>query len=284
MIVFLVLFSIGLVLCIAKKEKNNWFCGDTQTDRFSMNKNAKTVLLIHGYPEPIYKDHPLYKYFVDRDYTIVDPYLFSPEFRLTKSETKKYLEEKLSGRKPDVIVGVSMGGLIAPLIAEDYPAAKLVLVATGPYVRTTIGSLNSLLRWGSTPALDAFYGVIKLIPTWVYSIIYRSFNHSSLSSINKAKLTQHIKENWACVTSIPLQEDREVADLLSSVDNTELLKRLNNKTIIFAAENDLMMPYALSLKLKELIKDSSLINTGKRIHFNIFDESNYASLDNFLKN
>ena len=145
-VLLIIIIFVTIILVInkfAQNDKEN-FCIDKMIDNNLTADNSKTVLLIHGYPEPIYEDSYLYSFFKDRGYNIIAPYLFTSEFKLTKEETKKFIEDKLNNKTPDVIVGVSMGGLIAPQIASDYSKAKLVLVATGPYVKTDIEILKAV--------------------------------------------------------------------------------------------------------------------------------------------
>jgi esterase/lipase len=225
----------------------------------------------------------LYKYFQEKGYSIFSPYLFNKEFKLTSEGVKKYVEKKLEGREPDVIVGVSLGGLIAPYIAKDYPSSELVLIATGPYLRTEIGPYNRILKFiGNTNTFAPFYWALKSTPTWVYSTIYKIFNHPKINYEEKKKLETHIKENWSCVTSLPKGEDEEVINFITNVDNTLLLRSLKNSTIIFASDGDIMMPSKLSTELKELIKNSKLVVSENRLHWGVFNDSNWKDLDDFL--
>lgn len=256
-------------------------CSIDMKDTIDIKRGGKLALLIHGYPEPIYKDNPIYQYFDERGYSIIAPYLFSPKFKLTDEEVKKYIDSELDGKKPDVIIGVSLGGLIAPYIGNEFPAAKLVLIGTGPYVRTET-ALDGLTKIGETPLSRPIFEVIKRTPTWLYSLIYNFVNHPNLSAPQRRELEAHIKKNWDCVTSIPYDEDKEVLDFLISTDNTSLLRSLKNKTLIFAGEKDVMMPVALSERLHNLIKGSELVISTERLHYSVFDDTNWKDLDIFL--
>jgi len=107
-------------------------------DRIDIKHGGKTAVLIHGFPEPIYKNSPLYSYFDLEGYSIIAPYLFSPGFKLTEDAVIKHIKTELNGRRPGVIVGISLGGLLAPALAKEYPDAKLVLIGTGPYIRPKV--------------------------------------------------------------------------------------------------------------------------------------------------
>lgn len=250
-----------------------------------INKASKIAVLIHGYPGPIYKDHPLYKYFNERGYSIISLYLFSSDFKLTQEEVKTYIGKELGGREPDVIVGVSLGGLLAPYLAKGFPKAKLVLIATGPYIRTKITTLNRLLTFEETSALlSPVQWIIIHTPVWLYSIIYKLFIHPVTNPEERRLLEEHIKQNWGYLKDIPLSENKEVLDFLASTDNSVLLRSLKNETVIFTGNGDNLMPSDLSLKMKKLIKRSFLVKSEKRLHYVIFNEDNYGQLDNFLDN
>ncbi len=241
------------------------------------------AVLIHGYPGPITKDHPLYKYFDDRGYSIISQYLFSTDFKFTQEEIKKQIEKELGGREPDVIVGVSFGGLVAPYLAKVFPKAKLILIATGPYVKTKIGLLNKLLTLEETSSLlSPFQWVIDHAPTWLYSIVYKLFIHPVSSPEERKLLEEHIKQNWGYLKDIPLSENKEVLDFVVSTDNTVLLRSLKNATLIFAGEGDTLVSFELSLRVHKLIKGSVLVKTNKSLHYEIFGKENYRELDDFL--
>lgn len=282
----LVLIFLGicvlLISIINNKNNAKFSCNEFMNDKITTGTNGKIAVLIHGYPEPIYEDNPLFTYFTDNGYTVIAPYLFSPKFKLNNSEVIEYIKKELGDKKPDVIAGLSLGGLIAPSLAKEYPEAKLLLIGTGPYVRPNLALLNGLLTTSTTPAFDLLYRAFEKIPTPLYSFVYKIFNHPVLTTEQKLKLNEHIVKNWNCLKSISESEDKEVINFLTSVDNTELLKNLKNKTLIFAADEDNLMPKELAVKLNTFIKGSKLVISSGRIHYNVFDDENYSDLSTFL--
>lgn len=244
--------------------------------------NTKIAVLIHGYPEPIYKNSPLYVYFENNGYEIIAPYLFDSKFKLNPDNVTVYIKEKLKGRAPSVIVGLSLGGLLAPHLAKEFPKAKLVLMATGPKISCEVNILNEVINMKGKSVLLPLLEVAKFCPTWLYSLIYRLVNHSELSEKEKKELENHIVKNWKCITSLDLEEDLEVLDFLSHTDNTVLLHSLKNKTLIFAGDGDVMMPSILSKKLKSLIRNSKLIINSNRLHFSVFTSGDEKYLNEFL--
>jgi len=247
--------------------------------------NPKTVLLIHGCPEPIRQNSPLYKYFADRGYNVVAPYLFTEDLRLTGEDLKEFLEEKIGKEiSSDVIVGVSVGGLIASQLAVHYHDAKLVMVASGPYVKTKVKILNKLLLAGKPIFLSLLFKAGSFAPTWFYSLIYKTLNCPKLTEKENLKLKSHIREIRSSFKSISVGSGKEVLRYIVRTDNSQLLRSLKNKTIIFSSESDIMMPIFLSAELNELIKNSKLIVNKNRLHYDVFNEDNFKDLDDFLEN
>ncbi len=251
-------------------------------DQITKGKNGKIAVLIHGFPEPIYPETPLYSYFARKGYTVIAPYLFNPRFKLSQKEVNRYVESELSGKKPDVVVGVSMGGLLAPALAKEYPKAELILIGTGPYIKPQSTTMNLFVKVAKSSFFDKLHKLIELTPSPVYTFLYKVFNHPPLSESEKEELAEHILKNWQCIKSVPESEDREVVDFLTTIDNSTLLHSLKNKTLIFAADGDSVMPLTLARKLNSLVKKSKLIINKGTIHYTVFGKDNYKDLDDFL--
>ncbi|SRR3989344_3043342 len=90
----------------------------------------RVVLILHGWPR-IDSDSLIFKNFRRNKYTIICPYLFSDTFPFDLSGITKQVKLSLQGFNPDAIVGISLGGLILPKIARNYPKTKLIFVASG---------------------------------------------------------------------------------------------------------------------------------------------------------
>ena len=78
-----------------------------------------------------------------------------------------------------------------------------------------------------------------------------------------------------------MEEEAEIVRFIHGADNTELLKKIKNRTIIFNGEKDLFMPAERGLLLHRLLVNSELvINDGE--HFNVFGEKDLPRVDQFL--
>jgi hypothetical protein len=60
----------------------------------------KTVLILHGWPQPITKDSMYYKYFEKLGYSVVAPRLFSNEFVLNANEAKEFILKQINNPRP----------------------------------------------------------------------------------------------------------------------------------------------------------------------------------------
>jgi|GEM_PF-2188258 len=241
----------------------------------------KTVLILHGWPQPVTKDSMYYKYFEEKEYFIVAPQLFTKDFVLDENDAKNYIEKQLSGRKPDVIVGISLGGLLAPVFAKDYPNAKLILIATGPKLEPQATGFKMLLDVAKNKRVLSLLNVIKFLPQKVLFAFYEFINPFRGDTTQREVYKKDMKDNFKYIISIPIEEESEIVNFVSSTDNTELLKTLKNKAIIFAGHNDLIMPTNLGDDFHKLLVNSQLI-LSEGGHFNVFTERNLSDLDKFL--
>jgi pimeloyl-ACP methyl ester carboxylesterase len=242
----------------------------------------KNVLILHGWPQPVTKDSMYYKYFEEKGYSVVAPQLFTREFVLDENDAKIYIEKQLLGKKPDVIVGISLGGLLVPAFAEDYPNAKLILIATGPKLEPQATGFRMLLDIAKNKRVLSLLNVLKFLPQKVLFAFYEFVNPFRGDKVQREIYVKDMRDNFKYIISIPIEEESEIVNFVSSTDNTELLKTLKNKTIIFAGHNDPMMPTNLGEKLHKLLVNSQLmLNEGG--HFNVFTENNFKDLDKFLQ-
>jgi pimeloyl-ACP methyl ester carboxylesterase len=242
----------------------------------------KTVLILHGWPQPVTKNSMYYKYFEGKGYSIVAPQLFTRDFVLDEGDAKNYIERQLAGRKPDVIVGISLGGLLAPVFAKDYPNSKLILIATGPKLEPQATGFRMLLDVAKNKRALSLLNIIKFLPQKVLFAFYEFINPFRGDKAQREVYVKDMKDNFKYIISIPIDEESEIVNFVSSTDNTELLKTLKNKAIIFAGHNDLMMPTNLGEEFHKLLVNSQLVLSDGG-HFNVFTQNNFIDLDKFLR-
>lgn len=251
-----------------------------ETQKNTMNK---TALILHGWPQSVEKDSVYIKYFNSKGYNVVAPEIFSQDFELTETESKKFIETKLAGRKPDVILGISMGGLLIPIIAKDYLESKLIFIASGPKIKSSSIGFNLVLRLAKNKKLLNILNIFKFIPTKILYFFYETINPFRGDVSQKSIYSKDMKINFKYILKIPTVKEREIANFVTQTDNTELLKTLKNKALIFTSDNDLVMPSGLGEELHKLLINSEIIisNGG---HFNVFTKNNFQDIDKFLNN
>ncbi len=254
---------------------------DLKSIKASEMKYKKTVLILHGWPQPVEKGSMYYEYFENKKYNVVSPRLFNKEFVLTENEAKKYIEQQLNGKKPDVIIGISMGGLLVPVIAKNYPDAKLIFIASGPKIQSDAPGFNTVLYLAKNKNILRFLNLLKFMPQKVLFGFYELINPFKGNVDDRKVYIEDMKKNFKYIINIPVDEEREIVNFVAITDNTNLLKTLKNKSLIFSGKNDLMMPANPEINLNNLLINSQLIvNDGG--HFNVFTDANFKDLDNFL--
>lgn len=242
---------------------------------------GKCVLILHGFPQPINKSHVGYKYFQERDYDIVKPDLFDEKFDYANGGFVKSIKKELGYRKPDVIAAYSFGGLLAPYIAKEYPNAKLVLIATGPYLNIKPGLFRSVFYLARNKLILRLLNLYKYLPKNIQTFLYQKIMPYRGKKSDYQVYREDMNDNIKSLVKIPFSKQVDMLNFLNKTDNSDLLKKLTNKTLIFGGTSDILMPKELSEKLHKLIKDSILkVNKGE--HFDVFTVSVYEDLDNFL--
>jgi len=245
-----------------------------------MNKQ-KTALLFHGFPLRILPhESPLYQYFYRKNYRIVAPDLFDKKNILHFPALHAHVRNLLHGIHPDVIAGISIGGLIAPSVAAHYPEAKLILICSGPYIKTDVSIYNTLIRLESKDPACALVRIAKLVPGGAYRWMYAKI-HRRDASIPKFVIQTQADKNLKGFRSIPISKVQEALRFVTRVDNTHLLRHLPNDTLLIAGSSDKIMPLHLSLEMNRLIPRSQLIYAD-RSHYDVFTEKEFCHLEIFL--
>lgn len=240
------------------------------------------VLILHGFPQSLNNNHVIYRYFKKRGYTIVKPNLFDEKFSFVNGKYIEEIEKPFKGSKPDVIVAYSFGGLLAPHIAKRYPDAKLVLIATGPSLNISFGLFGLIYQLARIKVILYLFNVFKYLPKKIQFFIYQLILPFRGNRSEFAEYEEDMKSNVESLITIPFDKQVDLINFINKTNNTSILKTLRNKTLIFAGENDLLMPLVLSQELYHLVKGSALrVSRGE--HFDVFTEDDYRELDEFLK-
>lgn len=234
-------------------------------------KVKKTVVILHGWPQGMTQDHLLYRYFEKKGWKVVAPWLFGGQGKFGFREV-----DKLVKIKPDVIVGISLGGLLVPHLAVEYPEAKLVFVATSMGIKSASQRMRNIIKLG------------RLVGPWLYKIpqnylvgLYRKINSFKGVESQREDYEKDLRENLKCAFGISLEKHIEIVDFVESINNIDLLKELKNQSLVIAGKGDVIMPLSAGEELSKLLINSRFL-VAEGSHFNVLTECEIAEIERFL--
>ncbi len=243
------------------------------------NRNAAAIIFLHGYTDSWHSFETVMK-------------LFPPEFHLIAlsqrghgnsskpndgyyprdfaNDLSLFINEKKLG--PGVIVGHSLGGLVAQQFAISYPdlAKALVLIDTDAY-------------FADNPGLREFIdGVLKFEKPVDYSFA-SEFQLSTLAKpLDSLQLALFIDESL----KLPLHVWKGVAAGLVEVDFTKDLQTIDAPVLIFWGSKDMICFRKDQEDFQKNLKNEKLLvyeGTGHALHWEE-PERFVADLVSFIKN
>lgn len=241
----------------------------------------KTILVLHGWPQYRLESYFLSKHLKDKGYRVIYPDLFDQRFEFTLPNMMHKIREMLDGSEPAAIVGISLGGLVAPYIASQSPKSKLIFVASAASMGSKSGVFNMILSLMDNSIFRSMPGYLLRLPNDRLEKVYRLINPFRGGEAEREEYDRDTKANIQFIKSIPITKEMEIINFVKNVDNRLLLKGMKNKTLIFSGEGDLMMPREKGEELHRLLINSKLIiNKGE--HFNVFGEKDLKTVEEFL--
>ncbi len=242
----------------------------------------KVALILHGWPQTEMNQHFLVKFMKSRGYLVNVPNLYEIEKSWDINQVTDFIIAKLKGATPDLIVGISLGGLILPHIAVRYPNSKLVFIASGvkfnpKFILTKFGI--TLLKIQLVRKM--FVKIGNKIPTAILEFIYRAFNPFKGKLEDKKLYGDDLRCNINAIKDHSFEKHLILLDLITRLDNKSVLSNLRNKALIFTGENDILMPKSCGEEIQKYLSNCELvIKNGS--HFNIFGEEDLQKLNEFL--
>jgi len=161
------------------------------------------------------------------------------------------------------IVGVSMGGVIAQLLAFSYPERTLSLVL----MMTSSGNPElppedpEVLKIMSTPPPDT--NNIKVLTEYVFRInkALSSPGYPTSDAELREMAKRDIKRSW-----YPVGTARQVAAIAMECDRREKLKKLDMPVIVIHGENDPVVNIEAGRELARIIPDAKLVTFPGMAH------------------
>jgi pimeloyl-ACP methyl ester carboxylesterase len=240
----------------------------------------KVVLLLHGWPNTVADGSFPVRYFKSKGFTVLNPKWFVLRKPISMEGLVKTLSNTLENTKPDVIVGFSAGGLIAPHLADLYPQSRLILVATGPFLNPKSLKYKLLLKEVNTNLLFPLLGTAKKIPMEKLKKIYEKLYPNNIGQDDESYMEDMNRNLDAIRNADEVLKDN--SDFIRKIDNTQFLPKIQNKTLIISMDEDPLMPVELGRELNRLIK-GSVFHIVHASHFDLFNKDAAAVVDIFLE-
>jgi len=244
----------------------------------------KIALVLHGWP-PVSGDHMIHSFLRSRGYKVIAPNLFILPDKFNLSSIKECLISLLDGSIPDLIIGISLGGLIVPYIAEKFPRTRLVFIATGPFFKPSSLLFKFIvLLFKTLPARLLLALFLKLPENWSFAIfknVYGLVCPRKTKIVSSDYYNQDVIRNFKELTKIPIKKELEALDFARSYNNCSVLQKLPNESLVFSGEHDDLMPLYLGKYLNQLLPNSRLIITSGSL-YNVFTKDNLTDIGLFL--
>jgi pimeloyl-ACP methyl ester carboxylesterase len=240
----------------------------------------KVALLIHGWPNALAENSLPVRYFKSKGFYVLAPGWLVLKKPIHLGEVVKTVCATLGDRKPDVIVGFSAGGFIAPHIASLYPESKLILVATGPRIDPKSKKYKFLLKKVDVKFVYPLLKTAKLLPPERLRKIYEKM-YPNNTDLDAEEYRWDMNRNLDAIRNVD-ECLRDNTEFIRTVDNTKFLTTVTNKTLVLSGDEDPLMPVELGQELNRLIKNSEL-HTVHASHFDVFNTETTVLIDKFLE-
>ncbi len=235
---------------------------------------TRHILVLHGFPNRETKDRPLSSYLSSLGFQVINPDLFIEGIRFGSDEFLDYIDEHIRGRKIEAIAGVSMGGLVLPLLLERYKDAKAVFLATGPRLAPK-NNIKTMIRI-ARPILPILKLLILMFPknllVWTYSNVL----------VRNKKDPKSYLENIDSLKKIRCSKMHEIIDFAMKTNNLKILSEAENKALVVSCKDDLLMPLELGNEIASVMKNSQFITT-KGVHRDVLNNSTKNKIKEFLE-
>lgn len=242
----------------------------------------KTALVLHGWPQLNNNQHFLVKWLKENGYRVIIPDLYKVKSDWTLDTLINYIISEIDGDEPDIIIGISMGGLILPHVAIKYPDSKLIFIATGLFFKPKHGLVRAgMIAADIKPIRKMFTRLSESISKELLEKLLRTFNPYNGDVAGKIVYEDDLQLNLNAIKDHSVYTHLKLLDLIKKIDNTEILKKLKNKSLILVGSKDMLMPKELGEYMhKTLLNSKLIINDGE--HFNVIGEKDLPEVSKFL--
>ena len=246
-----------------------------------MKAQNKLALVLHGYPRPVSETSRLITLMKQAGYNVVAPWYLKECREFSVPEVKKLVREKLKNKKPDLIIGLSLGGMLLPHIARDYPKAKVVFLGTGPMLSGRIKWMDNLVKLAAGRVGETAVKTLARLPEKVLKQGYMAVHKIRREKTDSENYIHETEQTVKFFREINVQKHLQTARFIKRCNNCALLQKLPNKTLIISGKNDVLMPPELGRLIQKLVKHSRLVLTSGT-HYQLMDGTAYNELSRWL--
>jgi pimeloyl-ACP methyl ester carboxylesterase len=191
------------------------------------------------------------------------------------------VNKEIKGQAVEIAIGISLGGFILPQIAKKYSKAKLIFVVTGPYLKTKSKLFRLVLRFSKNKFTIVVMSLVLLLPDRVLGFFYKIVNPFKGSRKKDREYEESVFNDIKFARKITAEKELEIIEFMRKVDNSQLLKEIDNPALIICGKKDMLMPVKRGEELHRLLRNSQLI-LSEGGHFDAFTEINLKDLDTFV--
>lgn len=241
----------------------------------------KCALIIHGWPQPVTPNHPLIPVLKEKGYRIIAPNMFVLK-SINLEETILLLKNSIKGKDVELVIGISMGGLILPHLLTYFPNAKLIFIASGTKFDPELKFAKLLIRSNLINIIPDPSLFIKFIPKFALNFIWSIISPFKGNLIEKKEYENDRDENFKVMSNLTSKKCREIYHMIRSIDTSWLLKNVGNPALIVSGKYDTLMPYKLAKDLSLILKNSKMIETNNEGHFGVLNREMLTKITAFI--
>ncbi|PIX68337.1 hypothetical protein COU93_00690 [Candidatus Shapirobacteria bacterium CG10_big_fil_rev_8_21_14_0_10_36_6] len=236
------------------------------------SRNMKRVVIINGVGVGIDSEHFLVKVFVQKEYEVLIINLLDDTVVINNLDIKFV---------PDVIVGFSLGGMVAIKLIYQYPSAKLVLLATGSRIFPS-RHIFRIAYWISQSnfGLKMLMNLVRFPRNWLLRL-NRLFQASDVDLNTKFGADMSALKNIQYFKKISFVKWREVISFINNFDGHDYCLKIINPTLIISGNKDVLMPPKLGRELNLLISNSKFV-VSDGLHFDVLSGVGLKALEEFI--
>ncbi len=241
----------------------------------------KIAVILHGWPQGDIGNHFLTKFLINKDYKVIAPNMFSLGSMFSSENISKYLIKELNGKYPNLIIGMSLGGLVIPHLAKKYKKAKLIFIASSARFETKFMPLRIALKLIQNKLFFNYVSFLINLPDSIFTKIYTFFNPFKGDEKERETYNDDTLRNIKAIKNISMEKEQELLNFILIQNNKSVLKTLTNKSLIINGKEDMLMTSDGGTELYGLLRNSKLVvNNGS--HFNVLEKLDLSTIEDFI--